>query len=102
MVHKIPETIVLYFFLMQSFESKNKINICLLIFSLSTPFGAWIGERIPQAYYHPILAFVCGIFIHISTHILFESSDKKHRFRLSKIVVFLLNKETKALLRLFY
>lgn len=91
MIHKVPEAIILYFFLSNFLKNEKKILFFIFIFSLSTPFGLWIGERfILKSYYTYLLAFVCGIFIHISTHILFESSDGKHRFKLSRLVIFLL------------
>jgi hypothetical protein len=48
---------------------------------LNVNFVASLGQ-----YYTAIMALVIGIFLHISTTILFESSDN-HKFNIMKFVV---------------
>jgi len=68
----------------------------LLIFALMAPAGAAFSSLLGEtelmnisAYFNQIMAVVIGIFLHISTTILFESSSD-HRFNLYKLVVILL------------
>ncbi|NNL15605.1 MAG: ZIP family metal transporter, partial [Flavobacteriaceae bacterium] len=52
------------------------------------PLGSYLSEIAPffESYETEISALVVGIFLHISTTILFES-DKGHRFNVSKLIV---------------
>lgn len=68
----------------------------LVVFALVTPLGTFVSYAIGQnmlfnlsAYFDKIMAVVIGIFLHISTTILFESSEN-HRFNLIKFVMILL------------
>lgn len=56
-----------------------------------TPLGTFISNTAVaiQDYTYIINAFVIGIFFHISTTILFESSEG-HKFNLSKLVSIIL------------
>lgn len=84
-VHKLPISIVLTTFFINSGVSKLKTGLFILLFSLMTPFGTFLSEYVPSlAHYHVELsALVIGIFLHISTVILFESSEN-HKFNLYK------------------
>ncbi|XOD68525.1 MAG: ZIP family metal transporter [Flavobacteriales bacterium AspAUS03] len=89
-IHKIPVTIILYIFLSKALQRKKKILILMLVFALSTPLGSLLVNISFFTQYHDhILALVSGIFIHIATVILFESSDG-HRLNLTKLLFFLL------------
>ncbi|MCX2681531.1 ZIP family metal transporter [Galbibacter sp. EGI 63066] len=87
-VHKIPVAIILSTFFLSSGMSKGKIAAFLILFSLMTPIGSFISEYFHaiKQYYHQISAIVIGIFLHISTVILFESSEG-HKFNLRKLLV---------------
>ena len=63
----------------------------MILFSLMTPLGNYIAAHFEFAtkYYAPITALVIGVFLHISTVILFESSEG-HKFNLRKLVVIFL------------
>ncbi|MCM4161886.1 ZIP family metal transporter [Antarcticibacterium flavum] len=87
-IHKIPVAAILSTFLLQSGISKAKVFLFLGLFALMTPLGSWIqlnNGSITQysAYIH---AIVIGIFLHVSTTILFEAS-KNHKFNASKLAV---------------
>ena len=86
-VHKIPITIVLGSFLVHSKRSLIGCLSILLIFSLMSPLGSVIGTNVPLAltYKTEITAIIIGIFLHISTIILFESSEN-HKFNIAKFV----------------
>lgn len=87
LIHKMPIAALITMFLFQSNYSKFQIAGFLLVFALMTPFGTFIGNTWNAiADYSQIMnAIVIGIFFHISTTILFESSDG-HKFNLSKFV----------------
>lgn len=56
-----------------------------------TPLGTYISNNVAfvSDYVTIINAFVIGIFFHISTIILFESSED-HKFNLSKLIAIIL------------
>jgi len=87
-VHKIPIAIILTTFFYKSKMSKASILIFLFLFALMTPFGSLLSEYLTflEAYQNQITALVIGIFLHISTTILFESSEG-HKFNLTKLIV---------------
>jgi zinc transporter ZupT len=89
-IHKIPIAIILSIFLI---NSKMKLSTVLLFigaFSLMTPLGSYLST-VPwvRDYGHLLLALTIGVFFHISTIILFESSQG-HKFNLRKVVVIIL------------
>jgi len=91
LVHKIPIAALMTSYLLQSSFSKVKIVLFLVVFASMTPFGTLISNTVElvEGYVYYINAIVIGIFFHISTIILFESSEG-HKFNLSKLVVILL------------
>ncbi|NNE31111.1 MAG: ZIP family metal transporter [Winogradskyella sp.] len=88
LIHKIPIAVLITAFLLQSSYSKLQIVSFLIIFALMTPLGTYISNNldIASAYINIINAVVIGIFLHISTTILFESSEG-HKFNLTKLIV---------------
>jgi zinc transporter ZupT len=87
LVHKIPIAILISTYLFQSDYKLHKIVLFLVFFGLMTPLGTYFSNEITavDTYLHFINAIVIGIFLHISTTILFESSEG-HKFNLSKIL----------------
>jgi len=86
--HKIPITIVLYFLLANLKLKPLTFWSALFAFAAMAPLGAWVGGFLPvdpmvQQY---ILAFVVGIFFHVSTTILYETS-KDHTFNILKLII---------------
>ncbi|NNE78190.1 MAG: ZIP family metal transporter [Pricia sp.] len=91
LIHKVPISIILSIFLLNSKIKLGKAVVFIAVFSLMTPAGSYVAanfEFIAQ-YYAQITAMVIGVFLHISTVILFESSDG-HTFNLRKILVIIL------------
>ncbi len=90
-IHKIPVAMILTTFLMQTKIRKVTIVTFLVLFALMTPLGSLIADNfhVAQNYYKQITALVIGIFLHISTTILFESNEG-HSFNLTKLVVILI------------
>lgn len=94
-MHNIPIAMALMTMLLKSHISKRTAILWLVVFALVTPLGTFtsyaIGENIIgnfSSYFDRIMAVVVGIFLHISTTILFESSEN-HRFNFIKFLVIL-------------
>ncbi|NQY30605.1 MAG: ZIP family metal transporter [Flavobacteriaceae bacterium] len=87
-IHKIPVVIILATFFMQSAMKKSAIALFLTLFALMTPLGTFLISEFPSlsSYSSHIMAMAVGIFLHISTTILFESSEG-HKFNLVKLII---------------
>ena len=86
MVHKIPISLILSMFFIKANYKKTTILMFLFLFALMTPLGNWLSNNfeIIHHYHHEITAVAIGVFFHVSTTILFESS-KNHQFNVSKM-----------------
>ncbi|MFD1316419.1 ZIP family metal transporter [Namhaeicola litoreus] len=86
-IHKIPVAVILVIFLIKSGLKKSYILGLVLIFAFASPIGSFFGEKIRflHNYHEEISAVIIGIFLHISTAILFESSES-HKFNLQKFI----------------
>jgi zinc transporter ZupT len=87
-IHKIPVAAILAAFLFNSNVGKPKAVFFLAIFAIMTPLGSWLKANfiVLDQYGIYINAIVIGIFLHVSTTILFEAS-KNHSFNASKLGV---------------
>jgi zinc and cadmium transporter len=88
-IHKIPVGIVLSTMILSKNISKTTFIIALTIFAASAPLGLYLaGNHILPFLENSriILALAVGIFLHISTTILFESSEG-HKFDLKKFAI---------------
>lgn len=87
LIHKIPIATLITSFLVQSNYSKMQIAGFLIFFAAMTPLGTFISNNttLAEEYIYVINAIVIGIFFHISTIILFESSEG-HKFNMSKLL----------------
>lgn len=90
-IHKLPIAIVLTILFLQKELPKTQIILALFVFALMSPIGTLIGDYVPAIHEHitEITAVVIGIFLHISTVILFESTEN-HKFNVKKFGVILL------------
>jgi zinc transporter ZupT len=90
-VHKIPITIVLGSFLANSKLSIQKSLFALLIFSCLSPLGSYFGSQFYflLEYKTEITAIIIGIFLQISTIIIFESSEN-HKFNFARFIAILI------------
>lgn len=91
-LHNIPISIALMSMLIQSKIATSKALVWLVVFALMTPLGTFVAHVIEigethkiSHYFNKMMAVVIGIFLHISTTILFESSEN-HRFNLIKFI----------------
>lgn len=87
-LHKIPIAFVLMSMLLQLTVKKQTAIAYLMLFALMAPLGVLTSNLIGdmEQYFDKIMAIVIGIFLHISTTILFESSED-HRFNLYKFII---------------
>jgi zinc transporter ZupT len=86
-IHKIPIAALLTSFLLQSKYAKEQAITFILIFAAMTPLGTLVSNTtsLSPNLLVSINAVVIGIFLHISTTILFETGEG-HKFNLSKLV----------------
>lgn len=84
-LHKIPVSIVLFTLFKGAKLSNTKSYLLIFVFALMTPIGNYVGTIGSDFYNKEIMAVVVGIFLHISTTILFESSEG-HRFNIMKLI----------------
>ncbi len=91
LVHKIPIAIILSIFLLDSKIKLTNAIFFIFLFAMMTPMGTYLAVNFDfiQDYYVPITSLVIGVFLHISTVILFESSEG-HKFNLRKLIVIIL------------
>lgn len=91
LIHKIPIAIILSIFLLGSKLKPIYALLFILLFSIMTPLGTFLSANLQALsdYAMPLNALVIGVFLHISTVILFESSEG-HKFNLRKLVVIIL------------
>jgi len=90
-IHKIPVGIVLTtFFLKESYNIK-KVIFFMTVFALMSPLGSFLASKIEflQHFQSYTTAVIIGIFLHISTVILFESSEN-HKFNFQKFIAIIL------------
>ena len=93
-LHNVPIAIALMSMLIQSGQKNGMAFFWLLVFALMTPLGALTGNflegnmQLITHYSNYLMAIVVGIFLHVSTTILFESSEH-HRFHFIKLAVIL-------------
>ncbi len=92
-LHQLPVAIALMTLLRKSKIALGKSWLLLMVFGIMTPLGMFSGLFIDQAesseYMDILLSIVVGMFLHISTTIIFETNEN-HRFNLSKLVAILL------------
>ncbi|WP_339840002.1 ZIP family metal transporter [uncultured Maribacter sp.] len=88
LIHKIPIAIILSIFLLGSNIKPIYAGLFMILFSIMTPIGTYLAHTIEilSIYADYLNALVIGVFLHISTVILFESSEG-HKFNLRKLLV---------------
>jgi zinc transporter ZupT len=85
-IHHFPIAIILTMFFINSKLNKIAIFIFMTTFAVMTPLGTLISDYFPilNTYYPQITAVVIGILFHISSTIIFESSEG-HKFNIAKV-----------------
>jgi zinc transporter ZupT len=90
-IHHFPIAIILTTFFVNAQLNKKVIFIFMLLLAIMTPFGTYLSEIIPSlnTISTQITAVVIGILFHISSTIIFESSEA-HKFNIAKISMIIL------------
>jgi zinc transporter ZupT len=87
--HQVPVAIALMTLLFATRLKRREAWLILLAFGLMTPLGVFIGLGVTTEHLglnvNVILAVVVGMFLHISTTIIFETTEN-HKFNLMKLV----------------
>ncbi|NBW27402.1 MAG: ZIP family metal transporter [Flavobacteriaceae bacterium] len=90
-IHHFPIAIILTAFFVNAELNKKALFLFMIFFSIMTPLGTLVSEILPliNNYYTEITAVVIGILFHISSTIIFESSEG-HKFNIAKISMIVL------------
>lgn len=92
-LHQIPVAIALMTLLRSVQLSTAKAWFILLLFAIMTPLGLLFGHYgasgLNETHMNYLLAIVIGMFLHISTTIIFETSEN-HKFNLLKLTSILI------------
>jgi zinc transporter ZupT len=90
-IHHLPIAIILTTFFLNAELNKTALFIFMISFALMTPLGTFVSDSVPTItqYYTEITAVVIGILFHISSTIIFESSEG-HKFNIAKISMIVL------------
>jgi zinc transporter ZupT len=87
--HQLPVAIALMTLLFNAQLKKSTAWLLLLLFAVTTPAGVLFGYLSESTFseldFNLILAIVVGMFLHISTTIIFETSEN-HKFNFLKLV----------------
>lgn len=90
-IHHLPIAIILTTFFLNAQLNKTALFFFMFTFALMTPLGTYLSDSLPilNEYYGIITAFVIGILFHISSTIIFESSEG-HKFNIAKVSMIIL------------
>jgi zinc and cadmium transporter len=90
-MHNIPVSVVLMTLLLHQGIRLRPALWWMFVFACMSPLGMWLSDHIHvlSHYSHELMAVVVGIFLHISTTILFETGEE-HRFNRLKVVAIVL------------
>ncbi|MFV8332570.1 ZIP family metal transporter [Flavobacterium sp. GSP14] len=85
-IHHLPIAIILTTFFINASLDKKAIFFFMTTFAVMTPLGTFLSDYLPilKVYYTEITAIVIGILFHISSTIIFESSEG-HKFNIAKV-----------------
>lgn len=103
LVHNIPISFILGAFLFNRTGSKASYPSLLIVglFALASPLGMLLGNYFNPDWQPYFLAVVGGIFLHISSVIIFES-NKNHNINWSKIGLVILGVSLALVMHLFH
>ena len=90
-IHHLPIAIILTSFFANANLSKPIIFLFMMTFAVMTPLGTLVSGYFPvlNHYYNEITAVVIGILFHISSTIIFETTEG-HKFNIAKISMIVL------------
>ncbi|WP_262152035.1 ZIP family metal transporter [Chryseobacterium foetidum] len=101
--HNLPISFILGAFLFNRKGSKMSYPSMLIValFALASPFGMFLGNYFNPNWQPYFLAIVGGIFLHISSVIIFES-NKNHNIDWSKIGLVIIGVSLALVMHLFH
>jgi len=95
-VHNIPISLTLIILFIHYGMKRGRAALLLIIFSLMTPLGSILSQFLQEVtlqdisyYLNYVMAVVIGIFLHVSTSILFET-EENHQVNLRKFMTVIL------------
>lgn len=95
-IHNIPISLALMNLFIHYGMKRATAFLMLLLFALMTPFGSILSRILQETtlrdvshYFIYAMAVVIGIFLHVSTSILFET-EENHQYNLRKFITILL------------
>ena len=90
LVHNLPISFVLGAFLLR--EKKNKLTawVTIAFFAAASPLGMVLGKYFKPEWQAYFLALSGGIFLHISSVIIFENNSKSHQINWEKMFLVIL------------
>jgi zinc and cadmium transporter len=93
-IHNLPIAFSYAFLLKSEKFSNPKIFLALILFASITPLGMVLGNYIQynmawESFNSYALAMATGIFVHISTTIIFESGEN-HKYNIRKFIAILM------------
>lgn len=89
LIHNIPISFILGAFLFKNKKFSTTSWIIIILFALASPLGMFLGKYLNPDYQVYFLAIVAGIFLHISSVIIFES-NKNHNIDWEKTLAVIL------------
>lgn len=89
-IHHLPIAVILTTFFMHAELNRKALFLFMLAFAIMTPLGTYFSEKVTylNQYYNELTAVVIGILFHISSTIIFESSEG-HKFNIAKVSMIL-------------
>ncbi len=90
-LHEIPAAFALITVLKHSKKDSKFLYVWLVAYALMVPLGALtssllkLSDVVDNQFFYALMAIVAGVFLHISTTILFENSDN-HKFTRYKLI----------------
>lgn len=100
LLHKLPIVIVLVTLFVANQIKLKSVVLSILIFSLTAPFGLYLATNFGSQLLSNVSvlnALAVGILLHVSTTILFETSEG-HKFHLKKFIVIIIGLLTAILI----
>ncbi len=90
-IHHLPIAVILTTFFLKAQLNEKSVFLFMFTFALMTPIGTFLSVELHllSEYNLYITAVVIGILFHISSTIIFESSEA-HKFNIAKISVIVL------------
>jgi zinc transporter ZupT len=90
-IHHFPIAIILTLFFINAELNRKAILFFMMVFAFMTPIGTYISSNLNflTEFYTQISGIVIGILFHISSTIIFESSEG-HKFNLAKLIAIVL------------